>query len=122
MRTLGNILWLLICGLVLGLSWCISGIIWCATIVGIPIGVQSFKFAALAFWPFGREVVFGGGTVSALVNILWLIFGGLMQAAVAAMFGVVLCITIIGIPFGKQCFKLAKLSLLPFGATVVKTH
>jgi uncharacterized membrane protein YccF (DUF307 family) len=77
--------------------------------------------AGLAFFPFGKRVVYGGGAVSLAVNVLWLIFSGIWLAAEAALVGVVFCVTIIGIPFGKQCFKLAKLALMPFGAAVVNT-
>ncbi len=103
----------------MGLGWIGAGLVWCITIVGIPVGVQCFKFAKLAFFPFGKDVVYGGGVGSALVNILWLFFGGLALAAQAALTGLFFCITIIGIPFGLQCFKLAKLALMPVGASVV---
>ena len=95
-----------------------TGILWCITIVGIPVGMQCFKFAALSFFPFGKEIVFGGGAGSVLLNILWLIFGGFEIAVTAAALGVVFCITIVGIPFGLQYFKIAKLALFPFGASV----
>ena len=115
---LGNALWFLFGGMWMGLSWALTGLLWCVTIVGIPIGVQCFKFAGLAFFPFGKEVVFGGGAGSVLLNILWIVFGGLALAIEAAVIGGLFCITIIGIPFGKQCFKIAKLTLMPFGASV----
>ncbi len=118
MSCLGNILWFLFGGVVLGLSWLIEGLLWCITIVGIPIGVQCFKFAKLAFFPFGKEVKYGGGPVSLLVNIIWIVVGAIPLAAEAAILGCVFCVTIIGIPFGLQCFKLAKLALMPFGARV----
>jgi uncharacterized membrane protein YccF (DUF307 family) len=118
MGCIGNFFWFLFGGLILGLSWLVVGLLWCITIVGIPVGLQCFKFAGLAFFPFGKEVVFGGGPVSLLLNILWLIFGGFELAMVAAGVGLLFCITIIGIPFGLQCFKIAKLALLPFGASV----
>ena len=119
MKLLGNILWFLFGGLESGLLWVAYGILWCITIVGIPLGVQCFKFASLAFWPFNKEVRYGGGTMSLLLNILWLVFSGLPLAVAYAVAGVIWCITILGIPFGKQCFKLARLSLTPFGAEVV---
>lgn len=118
MRFLGNFLWFLPGGLILGLSWSLAGIFWCVTILGIPWGVQCFKFAKLAFFPFGKEIDYGGGLGSILLNIVWLLISGLALAAEAAVIGVVFCITIVGIPFGLQCFKIAKLALLPFGATV----
>ena len=76
MKTLGNLIWLIFGGFILGLAWFMVGIMWCITIIGIPVGVQCFKFAQLSFWPFGSEVIYGGGAGSLLVNILWLIFGG----------------------------------------------
>ncbi len=121
MGCIGNVLWFLFGGVWIGLGWVIEGILWCATIVGIPIGVQCFKFAAVGFFPFGKEVQYGGGAVSLLLNIIWILIGGIPLAVEAAIIGCGFCITIIGIPFGKQCFKLAKLALMPFGASVVRT-
>lgn len=118
MKTLGNILWFLFGGLYSGLVWIFVGCIWCITIIGIPVGKQCFKFASLAFWPFHKTITYGGGAGSVLLNILWLIFGGLEMALIDAVIGVIFCITIVGIPFGKQHFKLARLALSPFGATV----
>ena len=102
-----------------GLSWCLAGCLWCVTIVGIPIGVQCFKFASLAFCPFGKEVLYGGGVGSMLLNILWLIISGLPLALESAICGLLLCVTIVGIPFGRQHFKIARLALMPFGSSVV---
>ena len=118
MKTLGNLLWFVLAGLWMGLAWVLAGALWCVTIIGIPVGVQCFKFAQLAFWPFGREVVQGGGTGSLLLNIVWLLVSGVTLAALHMVCGLVLCITIVGIPFGLQCFKLAKLALFPFGSSV----
>lgn len=118
MGCLGNLLWLICGGFIGGLSWLVIGLLWCLTIVGIPIGTQCFKMANLTFAPFGKTVEYGGGPVRLLINILWLIFGGIEMAAEFAVFGLLLCITIIGIPFGLQMFKIAKLSLMPFGAEV----
>lgn len=118
MRLIGNILWFVFGGFISGLGWVLAGCLWCITIVGIPVGMQCFKFAALAFLPFGREVKFGGGAVSLLANIIWLIVSGLPMALANAAIGCLWCVTIIGIPFGKQFFKIAKLSLMPFGASV----
>ena len=119
MKLIGNLLWIILCGLVLALLWFIFGLLWCITIAGIPVGIQCFKFASLCIGPFGRNVYFGGSPVSLLLNILWIIFGGIEIAVVALIIGAILCITIIGIPFGMQCFKIAKLALMPFGADIV---
>ena len=118
MGCLGNLLWFIFGGCVNGLSWGLAGCLWCITIVGIPVGKQCFKLAALSFFPFGKEVEYGGGAGSLLLNILWLLLSGLPLALEHALLGIVLCITIVGIPFGLQQFKLAKLALMPFGARV----
>ena len=74
MRTIGNILWFIFGGLLGGLAWVFAGCIWCITIIGIPVGLQCFKFATLAFWPFGKEIVYGNGMFSFLVNLIWIVF------------------------------------------------
>lgn len=119
MRLLGNILWFVCGGLVSGLIWLLYGCLWSITIIGLPIGLQCFKFAALSFFPFGKEIVYGGGAFSLLANIIWLLVTGIPMAIGNAVWGCILCITIVGIPFGKQFFKFAKLSLMPFGASIV---
>ena len=119
MKIIGNLLWIVLCGLILAALWLIVGLLWCITIVGIPVGIQCFKFASLCLWPFGRDITFGGSAVSLILNVLWIVFGGLEICIVALVIGLVLCVTIIGIPFGLQCFKIAKLALLPFGAEIV---
>ena len=120
MGCLGNLIWFLCGGLWQGLSWTIAGVVWCFTIVGIPVGLQCFKFAQLAFFPFGKEIVYGGGVASLFANILWVIISGIPLALSALVNGVLLCCTIVGIPFGLQCFKFARLALMPFGASVVE--
>ncbi len=118
MSIIGNLLWFLCGGLLSGLSWCAAGLFWCVTIVGIPIGMQCFKLAGLTFFPFGKEIQYGGGAGSFLMNVLWMIFSGFLLALESIIMGAVLCITIVGIPFGLQHFKIAKLALMPFGAEV----
>ncbi len=117
MRLIGNILWFFFTGIGTGLSWFFTGIIWCITIIGIPFGKQAFKLARVAFWPFGTKIVTNFGK-HPIANILWLIFGGAFLAFGYLILGVLWCITIIGIPFGKQCFKLAGLAATPFGAVI----
>ena len=119
MKTIGNILWFLFGGLIGGLAWTLAGCLWCITIVGIPVGRQCFKFARLAFFPFGKKIIYAGGVGATLLNVLWLIFSGIPLAICSAVTGVLFCMTIVGIPFGKQHFKIAKLALMPFGSDVV---
>ena len=119
MSILGNILWFIFGGFLSGISWCISGLLWCITIIGIPYGKQCFKFADLSFSPFGKDVEYGGGIPSVIANVIWIIFFGIPMALENLLFGCIWCITIVGIPFGLQFFKIAKLSLAPFGARVV---
>ncbi len=118
MKFLGNVLWILFGGLISGLGWLLEGVIWCVTVVGIPWGLQCFKFASLTFAPFGKEVEYGGGPVSCLANVIWLLISGIPMAVVTGAFGLLWCITIVGIPFGKQFFKIARLALMPFGAKI----
>ncbi len=119
MSFLGNILWFIFGGFLSGLSWFFSGLLWCITIVGIPYGRQCFKFASMSFVPFGKEVEYGGGVASLFANVIWIIFFGIPMAIENLVFGCLWCITIVGIPFGLQFFKIAKLSLAPFGAKIV---
>jgi uncharacterized membrane protein YccF (DUF307 family) len=114
----GNLVWLLCGGLISGFCWLAAGVVWCASIVGIPVGVQCFKFARLSFAPFGEEVVYEGGAVSFLVNIIWFFVSGIELAAVNMILGLLLSATVVGIPFGRQFFKIAKLALAPFGTHV----
>ena len=122
MRILGNILWIIFGGLLSALGWIITGILWCITVIGIPIGIQCFKLSSISLNPFGKEIRYEGGAVSFLINVLWFLFGGLGMALGNLILGLLLCITIIGIPFGKQFFKIAGLSLRPFGAHVERTN
>ena len=119
MRLLGNILWFILGGFVMAVSWFAAGILWCLTIIGIPVGIQCFKFAALSLWPFGKEIVYHPSTSSFLLNVIWLVFSGWILALEHFIGGILLAITIIGIPFAKQSFKLARLALMPFGAEIV---
>jgi uncharacterized membrane protein YccF (DUF307 family) len=122
MRILGNILWIVFGGLLSTLGWLLAGCLWCVTIIGIPIGLQCFKLASLSLNPFGKEVSYEGGAVSFLLNVVWFLLSGLELATVNFLFGLLLCITIVGIPFGKQFFKIAGLALHPFGAVVERVH
>ena len=117
MKMIGNILWLLFGGLECALGYFSGSIALIITIIGIPFGIQTLKLGILCLWPFGSKVNNNNdlnGCISIPMNIIWLIFGGLYSCLGHLLFGILLCITIIGIPFGKQHFKLAKFSLLPF--------
>lgn len=120
MNFIGNIIWLLFGGIFVFILWCIAGLILCLTLLGIPFGVQCFKIAKFVLWPFGKEIVLGDfGVGGLLLNILWIIFLGWELAITHLIIGAILSITIIGIPFGLQHFKFAKLGFIPFGAKIV---
>jgi len=119
---LGNIIWLIFGGLISALGYFIGGLVLCVTIVGIPFGLQCFKIGAIVLAPFGREIVSSSnntGCLSLLFNIIWLLCGGIWTAISHIVFGVLLFITIIGIPFARQHFKLVEISLMPFGKKVL---
>lgn len=118
LRTIGNIIWILLGGIITAIGWALAGIIFYITIVGIPLGRQAFKMANLTLAPFGKTIVYGGGAPSLLANIVWVVLIGIWEAIVYVIAGAIFCITIVGIPFGMQLFKMAKLSLMPFGAEV----
>ncbi len=121
MSIIGNIIWLLFGGILIALEYFISSILLCLTIIGIPFGLQTIKLGVLALWPFGSEIVHqenAHGCLSILMNIIWLLFGGSWICLSHIAFGIFFCITIIGIPFGLQHFKLAILALTPFGHAV----
>ncbi|WP_407856156.1 YccF domain-containing protein [Enterococcus hailinensis] len=119
MSCLGNIIWLIFGGLLGVLSWCVAGIFWCITIIGIPIGMQCFKLASLSFAPFGKDVIYQSTGMNLIINIIWLIISGIPLAIGHLISAALLCITIIGIPFAAQSLKLARLALMPFGAKIV---
>lgn len=117
MSLIGNLIWILCGGLIGALLWTIAGVLCTITIIGIPLGLQCFKIAALTLAPFGKEVETGNlGAVNLLANIIWILVLGWELCVFHFVTGILLSITIIGIPFGKQHFKLAALALLPFGA------
>ena len=122
MSVLGNIIWLLFGGIIIAIEYVVGSIVLMVTIIGIPFGVQTLKLAGLALWPFGRDTRVhsrASGCLYILMNVLWLICGGICIAITHVIFGLLLCITIIGIPFGLQHFKLTALALTPFGRDIV---
>ena len=122
MRLLGNVLWLILGGIITAIEYFISSFILMITIIGIPFGIQTLKMGLLALWPFGKTTVQStrsGGCLYIVFNIIWILIGGIWIALSHLAFGVILYITIIGIPFGNQHFKLASLALTPFGRDIV---
>jgi uncharacterized membrane protein YccF (DUF307 family) len=117
MKLIGNIIWFVFGGAIAALLWLIAGVLLSITIIGIPFGVQAFKFAGLVVFPFGKDVD-TNFSEHPIINILWAIFFGWEMMLGYLGLGVLFCITIIGIPFGLQWFKLAQLALFPFGAKI----
>lgn len=122
MKILGNIIWLIFGGFLTAMEYIIASLLLMITIIGIPFGLQTLKLGILALWPFGRTVVDNGnsgGCLCLLMNIIWILVGGFWICLTHFGFGLLLCITIIGIPFGRQHFKMAGLALTPFGKDIV---
>ena len=122
MKIVGNLVWLIFGGIIIAIEYFIGSIILIVTIIGIPFGIQTLKMGALAIWPFGRDTRVherASGCLYILMNVLWLLCGGIWIALTHALFGLFLCITIIGIPFGLQHFKLTAVALNPFGRDIV---
>lgn len=122
MRFLGNIVWFVFGGIFIAIEYLLSSLALFVTIVGIPFGLQTLKFAELALFPFGKKVVksqSSSGCLSLIMNIIWFFVGAVPIVITHFLFGLLLYITIIGIPFGNQHFKLMRLSFSPFGKTVV---
>lgn len=118
MRLLGNIIWFLLVGWIAWIGWILAGLVWCLTIIGIPFGIQAFKIAGLVVFPFGKEVQ-TNFDAHPIANLIWLLVFGIGMAIGFLVASLIFAITIIGIPFAKQTFKLSKLSLIPFGAKIV---
>jgi uncharacterized membrane protein YccF (DUF307 family) len=123
MRTLLNVLWFVLSGLWLALGYLVTGVLLCVLIVTIPFGVACFRLAAFVLWPFGRAVVPkpGAGAPSSVANVLWFVLAGLWMALAHVLLGVVLCLTIIGIPLGLGNFKLAAVAIAPLGKEIVSS-
>ncbi|HBT84632.1 MAG: YccF domain-containing protein [Fermentimonas sp.] len=122
MKTLGNIIWVLFGGFIIAVEYVLGSVALMVTIIGIPFGLQSLKLAEVALWPFGKKVIHNqssSGCLSFLMNVIWFFVGGLPIVLTHLLFGLLFYITIIGIPFGNQHFKLMKLAFTPFGKVVV---
>ncbi|MFA3789769.1 YccF domain-containing protein [Aliiglaciecola sp. SL4] len=129
MRTIGNLIWFIFGGIIMGLAWCFFGLLAFLSIVGIPWGRSCFVMAGFSFFPFGKEAIardeltqsqdIGTGGLGMLGNVIWFIFAG-FWLALGHVFSAIACfITIIGIPFALQHLKLAGISIAPVGKTVV---
>ena len=122
-KTILNVLWLVLCGFWLAIGYVVAGIIMCILIITIPFGIASFRLAAFTLWPFGRTLVprADAGAGSFIGNVLWFLLAGLWMAIAHVVTGVLLCLTIIGIPLGIADFKLAAAAIAPLGKEIVPT-
>ncbi len=121
MKIILNIIWIVFGGLMIAMEYAISSVVMMMTIIGIPFGLQTLKLAILALWPFGTNIEdnqWPSGCLAGIMNVIWWFVGGIAIAITHLGFGLLFCITIVGIPFGIQHFKLMKLALLPFGKSV----
>ncbi|RLD39365.1 MAG: YccF domain-containing protein [Bacteroidetes bacterium] len=122
MKILGNIIWIVFGGLAIAIEYFAASLVLIITIIGIPFGIQTFKLGILALWPFGseiREKPQDSGYLSTIMNIIWIFIGGIWIALSHFVLGILFFITIIGVPFGRQHFKLAGLALTPFGKEII---
>ncbi len=125
MSFIGNLIWLLFGGIFIAIEYFISSLVLMITIIGIPFGFQTMKLGILALWPFGyttRQTGSGSGCLTLFMNVLWILTGGIWICASHLFFGILLSITIVGIPWGRQHFKLAGLALSPFGREIVENR
>lgn len=122
MQLLGNLIWLIFGGLIVCLEYFAAGLAMMLTIIGIPWGLQCFKLGILALWPFGSEIREGqqtSGCLNLVLNIIWIFIGGIWISLTHLLFGIILAITIIGLPFANQHFKLMRLAFTPFGKEIL---
>jgi uncharacterized membrane protein YccF (DUF307 family) len=123
MRTVLNVIWLVLCGFWLAIGYVLAGVICCILIVTIPFGLASFRIADFTLWPFGRQLVrrADAGVPSAIGNIIWIIVAGWWLALAHLVTAIALAVTIIGIPLALACLKLIPVSLVPLGRVIVRT-
>jgi uncharacterized membrane protein YccF (DUF307 family) len=125
MNIIGNLIWLVFGGIFIALEYFVSSLFLMITIIGIPFGLQTLKLGILALWPFGsttRQTDSGSGCLTVLMNVIWLLTGGLWIAVTHLVLGLLLTITLVGIPFGRQHFKLVALALSPFGREIISNN
>ncbi|WP_297063375.1 YccF domain-containing protein [uncultured Duncaniella sp.] len=121
MNLVFNIIWIVFGGLMVAVEYAVSSVAMMITIIGIPFGLQTFKLARVALWPFGTEITDDGwpsGCLAGVMNVVWWFVGGIPIALTHLLWGIIFCVTVVGIPFGMQHFKLMKLALFPFGTKV----
>jgi uncharacterized membrane protein YccF (DUF307 family) len=121
MNIIGNIIWIVFGGLIIFFMYVISSILLCLTIIGIPFGIQTLKLSMLALVPFGKDVVNKPnepGCLSTIMNIIWILIGGIWISLTHFIFGLFFAITIVGILFALQHFKLGMLAFTPFGKEI----
>ena len=121
MKFLGNILWLIFGGIIIAIIYYIVGLLMCISLIGIPFGVQLFKLGTYALWPFGHELVNGSnepGCLSVMMNLIWILCGWWEIAILHFAFGLLFFVTIVGIPWGLQHFKMAIATVFPFGKEI----
>jgi uncharacterized membrane protein YccF (DUF307 family) len=123
MRTVLNVVWLVLCGFWMAVGYLVAGVVCCILVVTIPFGIASFRIALYALWPFGRTAVRrrDAGAPSAIGNVVWFVVAGWWLAIGHVLTGIALCLTVIGIPLGIGSFKMVPLSLLPLGREIVDT-
>ena len=124
MRTVLNVLWLVLSGLWLAITYFVVGVVLCILIITIPFGIACFRMAAFVLWPFGRVIVHkpDAGAPSFVGNVIWFILAGIWLALLHLLFGVLLCLTIIGIPLGLGNFKMIPVALAPLGKEIVSSR
>lgn len=121
MNLVFNIIWIVFGGLMVAVEYAVSSVAMMITIIGIPFGLQTLKLARVALWPFGTEIADDGwpsGCLAGVMNVVWWFVGGIPIALTHLLWGIIFCVTVVGIPFGMQHFKLMKLALFPFGTKV----
>jgi len=122
MNVIGNIIWLIFGGLTTAVGYILASVPFFISIIGIPFGIQLVKLGIFALWPFGQQAIpteQAGGCLSTFMNVIWIFIGGIWISLGHIFWGVILAITIIGVPFARQHFKMAGLALTPFGRTIV---
>ncbi|MDE6126600.1 MAG: YccF domain-containing protein [Muribaculaceae bacterium] len=121
MNLILNIIWAVFGGVMIAVEYAVSSVLMMLTIIGIPFGLQTLKLAVVALWPFGTSIDNSGwpsGCLAGVMNVIWWFVGGVPIAVTHLLWGLLFCVTIVGIPFGLQHFKLMRLALLPFGKNI----